>query len=334
MSKAASKPKKKTEQQPLGTGESEIFNDDLSVKPGNFPELDDANYPAKLKQELQKEQAEKDRQKDDCPPALASRRRIRGFHKYRTAAYIHDQGGRGHFNVKPDYGEEKLEAALGSGIINDKSYNTLSDDSKWKSAMAFPREDSPKPYSKEAQRFLLTNMNYKQSPAQKTDEDWVTGPWVPYQWTAHHLIPHELLTEKELGAAEYQLLMESGYDVNNGHNGIIAPMCDWAVPMHCVLQHLGNHPNYTGKVIGMLAGVKRSLGKLAAQVKQKKMDHSHAHAALLDQLTKIENELWSYLLDLSRQVVPEALQGNQLSHPHVAFVRNKGQSLYRFGVLT
>lgn len=350
--------------QPLGDGASDIFKQDLSVKPGHFPELDDVDYPAKLKEELQKDKQQREKEEKDCPPVTARRRRQRGFHKYRTAAYIHDQGqlgknGRDHYRKRPDYGEETLKAAVG---ITEKTREVLSSAEKWKKAMAFPQENSPPKYERGSRLFLLQNINRPNGKlalkqvmkeatqeqlergrkhllellAQKRDEGlYLTGAWFPYRWTAHHLIPHELLTEAKLGATGYQLLMESGYDVNNGHNGIITPACSWAVPMHCVIQHKSNHPAYSEFVMGELVNVKKTLDALAAQVEAQKdnpQDHKTVVADVLDRLTKLEDRLWQRMLALSRRVVPEAMRGNQSQTPHVSFAR--GKSVFPFGVLS
>ncbi|HYO54398.1 AHH domain-containing protein [Archangium sp.] len=287
---AKSKTNKKGTKQSLGDGASDIFNQDLSVKPGHFPELDDENYPAKLKEELQKDKQQRETE------------------------------------------------------------------------MAFPHKDSPSKYERDSKLFLLQNINrpngkltlkqvmQEASPeqlsgdkkqlkdllAKKRDEGlYLTGSWLPYQWTAHHLIPHELLSEKELGETGYQLLQESGYDINNGHNGIITPACSWAVPMHCVIQHKGNHPAYSEFVLNELVGVKKTLKTLASQVQAQKdnpPDHKTVTADVLDRLTKLEDRLWQRVLDLSHKVVPEALRGNQSQHPHVSFAR--GKSVFPFGVLS
>ncbi|RKH44952.1 AHH domain-containing protein [Corallococcus sicarius] len=322
--------------QPLGAGESDIFNPDLSAKPGLFPELDDVDYPAKLLEELKKDKQQQDREAEDCPPAIAHRRRLRGFHKYRTAAYIHDQGklgknGRDRYTKRPEYGKQALDGALASGLIGQKTYDVLSDEQKWKDAMAFPREGSPSKYSKDSKRFLLSNVNQH-----KTEQDkfYLTGSWYPYQWTAHHLIPHELLSEKSLGDKEYELLQQSGYDVNNGHNGIIAPACSWAVPMHQVIQHKGNHPAYTEFVLIEIASVKSALKTLADQVKEANppKDHKTVLADVLGDLTQKEQVLWNRLLKISAAVVPEALKASQGASSFVSFAR--GKSLFPFGVLS
>lgn len=322
--------------QSLGTGESDIFNSDLSAKPGLFPELDDVNYPSKLLEALKKEKAQRDQEAEDCPPVIAHRLRLRGFHKYRTAAYIHDQGklgknGRDHYTKWPNYPKEVLDAAKASGVIPEKSYETLSNGEKWKAVMAFPREGSPSKYSKDSKRFLLSNVNQH-----KADRDnfYLTGSWQPYQWTAHHLIPHELLSEKNLGNEAYLLLQQSGYDINNGHNGIITPACAWAVPMHQVLQHKGNHPAYSEFAQQQIASVESSLKTLADQVKSQTpaKDHKTVLADVLDELTKKEALLWKRILKLSAVVVPETLRGSQTSRPFVAFAR--GKSIFPFGVLS
>ncbi|WP_095986060.1 AHH domain-containing protein [Cystobacter fuscus] len=287
-------------------------------------------------EELKKDKQQRDKEAEDCPPVIAHRRRLRGFHKYRTAAYIHDQGklskiGRDHYTKRPDYGKDALDAALASGLIRQTTYDTLSDDKKWKDAMAFPREGSPSKYSKDSKRFVLSNVNQH-----KTEKDnfYLTGSWYPYQWTAHHLIPHELLSEKNLGDKEYELLQQSGYDVNNGHNGIIAPACSWAVPMHQIVQHKGNHNAYTEFVKREIASVKSSLKTLADQVRQQTppKDHKTVLADILDELTKKEQVLWNRLLKISAAVVPEVLRGSPTTRPFVSFKR--GKSLFPFGVLS
>lgn len=151
---------------------------------------------------------------------------------------------------------------------------------------------------------------------------------------SHHLIPHELLSEKNLGDKEYELLQQSGYDVNNGHNGIVAPACAWAVPMHQIVQHKGNHNAYTQFVEKQIASVVKSLKTLADQVKQQTppKDHKTVLADVLEQLTKKEQLLFNRILAISAAVVPEALKGTQSARPFVSFAR--GKSLFPFGVLS
>lgn len=318
---------------PLGQGESDIFNEDLSVKPGNFPELDDRNYPQELVSKLKQEQ-----QGESCPPAnRRPRTLLRGFHKYRTAAYIHDQGGGHnadrHYARWPAYEAQLLKKALEDGTISQQTHDVLASESTWKAELAFPREGSPQRYGRGSERFLLVNVWQHQS---KGDSFFLTGQHRPYKWTAHHLIPHELLQEKTPGKRNgldrdvYNLLVQSGYDVNNGHNGIITPANEWDAPLHCIIQHVGSHPAYSLYALKLIRNTIASLSKILDAPPR---DHRQALAEILENLTRCENDLWHHIAKLSENIIYTALNGEQATNAHI--VHQKGKKTFsRFGILT
>ncbi|KFA92786.1 AHH domain-containing protein [Archangium violaceum] len=344
MAKKNDKLKDFEDPQKLQDGESEIFNPDLSAKAGNFPELDDANYPQKLIQELKKKKDENDKEADNCPPERPPQTYLRGFHKYRTAAYIHDQkgghNGDGHFKKWPDYGTQVLEDASYAEIITPEQLALLKEQSAWEEHAAFPMNGLQGKYSRKSERFLITHVRqhkFKSVAVGKNNvrDRIVTGQHKPYRWTAHHLIPHELLQLKAgkkkqgLENDEYDLLIQSGYDINNGHNGIIIPGTDWGVPFHCIIRHCGNHAAYTTYAKELITDV---ISGLQALADEPPTDHKSALANVLQKLTDAEDELWLHVINLGKQHVPSALKGEKISAPQVT--QRKGKKTFsNFAIL-
>jgi hypothetical protein len=165
------------------------------------------------------------------------------------------------------------------------------------------------------------------------------GQRFPYGWEALHMIPASafyLKDEKDQPAFTDQqaaLLMKTPYDVNHGHNIIMLPKLAWGAPVHGLLQHPSDHPEYTIRVIKDL----QSLGKaVQKKVKEKKKDHKALVANFFERLKKIEDGCWDFLVDLGRSSVASACAGKEFDHPqskHVLFKALTRPTDYQFGRL-
>lgn len=132
---------------------------------------------------------------------------------------------------------------------------------------------------------------------------------------------------------EKKLLMQTEYDINHGHNIIMLPKLAWGAPVHGLLQHPSDHPEYTIKVIGMLQEVAKTVQKL---VKKKPPDHKDVVANFFKRLKKVEDDCWNSLVDLGRASVASACAGRQLDHPdskHVLYQALTRPTKYEFGRL-
>jgi hypothetical protein len=103
----------------------------------------------------------------------------------------------------------------------------------------------------------------------------------------------------------------------------------WTVPIHALIQHPGDHPNYTQLVMKELQKIARKL--------QSKIDQKGPHKALVEdvfnQLKELEDYLWDYLVGLSRDLVDAITEGQEFVHPHVRYAPEQGTSSYEWGAL-
>ncbi|ATB44489.1 AHH domain-containing protein [Corallococcus macrosporus] len=158
----------------------------------------------------------------------------------------------------------------------------------------------------------------------------------PYAWEAHHILPgsafyYELKDGPAFTYRQLRLILQSDYNLNHGHNIIMLPDQAWAVPVHALLQHPGDHPNYTQQVMEDM--------KAIAQKLQKAIDSQKDHTALVEdvfaQLHKLENKYWKLLVALSRAVVASVTAGKEYKHPLIRFAPKdkKAKSRYEWGAL-
>lgn len=161
----------------------------------------------------------------------------------------------------------------------------------------------------------------------------------PYSWEAHHMVPASAFDLKDKYGRpafkddEKKLLLKTRYDVNHGHNIIMLPKLAWGAPVHGLLQHPSDHPEYTKKVIGMLQEVAKTVQK---QVKKPPPNHKNIYANFFDRLKKVEDDCWDFLVDLGRSSVAAACAGRQLDNPdskHVLYQALTRPTKYEFGRL-
>ena len=138
----------------------------------------------------------------------------------------------------------------------------------------------------------------------------VAGQIFPYVWEAHHLLPGSafyyetddgpVFTEKQ-----YEILLSSPYNINRGHNIIMLPKNALAVPVHKLLQHPSDHPEYTQKVMKDLRGLRKDLQRLI----DTERPHKAIKAKLKEQLKNLESGCWDLLVALGRRSVERVASG-------------------------
>lgn len=178
--------------------------------------------------------------------------------------------------------------------------------------------------------------NFDPSAKDATGHD--AGQKWPYAWEAHHMLPGSAfyyvmkINGEDKTAFTYQqmrLILQSDYNINHGHNIINLPDEAWAVPVHALIQHPGDHPRYTQTVMKKLTEISEKI--------QQKIDQKQPHKALVEdifeQLKEVEEYFWDYLVALSRDLVDAITEGQEFVHPHVRFAPDQGTSTYDWGAL-
>lgn len=168
-----------------------------------------------------------------------------------------------------------------------------------------------------------------------------SGAKWPYAWEAHHMIPGDVFTHMKAGAQgkgepiftpeQYKLLTKSDYDVNNGHNIIMLPDENWAVPIHVLLQHPSDHPDYTQMVLTQCQSISENLQSYVS--KNKKKHKENMEAAIVRELTALEDDLWEFLVDLSQRVVNAVIEGQEFNEPEPVRFSKKDGTPYKWGAL-
>jgi len=161
----------------------------------------------------------------------------------------------------------------------------------------------------------------------------------PYAWEAHHILPgsafyYETAKGPCFTFRQLWILLQSDYNLNNGHNIIMLPTEDWAPPVHVLLQHPSDHPEYTQKVMADM--------KTIADELQKKIDQQQPHqdvaADFVQELEGLESKYWKYIVGLSRAVVYAVCAGQDFTEApgafeSVRFATADGSTSYPYGAL-
>ncbi len=158
----------------------------------------------------------------------------------------------------------------------------------------------------------------------------------PYAWEAHHILPgsafyYELEDGPVFTYRQLRLILQSDYNLNHGHNIIMLPDQAWAVPVHALLQHPGDHPIYTQRVMRQMRTIAKKLQKDIDQQK----DHKALTTEVFTQLKNLEDDYWDFLVSLSRAVVASITAGKEYKHPLVRYAPKdkKAKSRYEWGSL-
>lgn len=158
----------------------------------------------------------------------------------------------------------------------------------------------------------------------------------PYAWEAHHILPgsafyYELKDGPAFTYKQLRLILQSEYNLNHGHNIIMLPDQAWAVPVHALLQHPGDHPIYTQQVMRDMRTISQKLQK---EIDAQK-DHKMLVAKIFEHLKDLEEQYWDLIVELSRAVVESVTQGKQYVHRFVRYAPKdaKAMSRYEWGSL-
>ncbi|WP_174256801.1 AHH domain-containing protein [Myxococcus xanthus] len=158
----------------------------------------------------------------------------------------------------------------------------------------------------------------------------------PYAWEAHHILPgsafyYELEDGPVFTYRQLRLILQSDYNLNHGHNIIMLPDQAWAVPVHALLQHPGDHPNYTQRVMRQMRTIAKKLQKDIDEQK----DHKALTTEVFTHLKNLEDDYWELLVSLSRAVVASITAGKEYKHPLVRYAPKdkKAKSRYEWGSL-
>lgn len=181
---------------------------------------------------------------------------------------------------------------------------------------------------------LACNFN----PGAKGKDGTRAGQQFPYPWEAHHMIPESAFYRKDSrGEPAFKpnvmcALMKTKYDLNDGTNIIMLPAHEWGVPVHALLQHPSDHPEYTRNVIRKMQSIQKDLETVA----NAQLEHKGVDSSLHSNLLKLQDELWDMLVDLGRAVVDARYQNRELVHEHsrhVLFKAKRSGTKYEFGRL-
>ena len=215
----------------------------------------------------------------------------------RGSVYLRAQNGRGVYQqVDEEYVKEEF------GELNAR----------------FPDPGAPQNFDPGA-RHLTTGVKAKQR--------------YPYTWEAHHLLPGSAFYyENEAGPAftqqQYEILLATDYNINNGHNIIMLPKQAPAVPVHKLIQHPSDHPEYTQLVMTDLQVLSENLQALVDQTS----GHEAVKASLEADLNRLEQKYWKYVVGLGRKSIRLVSAGEQLQEASVRY-RAKSGTIYSWGAL-
>ena len=142
----------------------------------------------------------------------------------------------------------------------------------------------------------------------------------PYPWQAHHILPGEsfyceLSSGPIFTSEQIDLILKSDYNINDGHNIMMMPALNRHVCVHMLMQHAGSHNQYS---VMVMKGLKKLSDKLKKIVDQKK-DHEDITANVADELRKMEDAYWNWLVKVSRSVVMKMAGSIQYEYDPIKF---------------
>ncbi|MFY0562451.1 AHH domain-containing protein [Archangium lansingense] len=146
----------------------------------------------------------------------------------------------------------------------------------------------------------------------------LSGVSQPYTWRGHHLLPGEAFyTEDSTGkpifdkTENFDILLQTPYDIDHGHNVILLPYEAWAVPVHALIHHPNQHNDYSREVLQRLKSIDNEIDTLRGQGKK----HEAIVADVFNQLKDLETDLWNDIIDESRSAVRSAAEGQLYDGP-------------------
>jgi hypothetical protein len=172
------------------------------------------------------------------------------------------------------------------------------------------------------------------NPSAKAPGGKKAGQRFPYVWEAHHMLPgsafyFEMDGKPCFTAAQRRIILQSDYNINHGHNMIDLPDQAWAVPVHRLIQHPGDHPNYTAKVMDDL----RELSKKLKELADKGAKHEKLKEKVFERLQSLEDKYWNFLVNLGKASVKLVLAGKVLVDINVRYGTKKDPKKFKWGAL-
>jgi hypothetical protein len=142
----------------------------------------------------------------------------------------------------------------------------------------------------------------------------------PYPWQAHHILPGEafyceLSSGPIFTPEQIELILKSDYNINDGHNIMMMPALNRHVCVHRLMQHAGSHNKYS---VMVMKGLKKLSDKLKKIVDQKK-EHEDVTANVAEELRKMEDAYWNWLVKVSRSVVTKMAGSIQYEYDPIKF---------------
>ncbi|MCY1042221.1 AHH domain-containing protein [Corallococcus sp. bb12-1] len=159
----------------------------------------------------------------------------------------------------------------------------------------------------------------------------------PYEWAAHHILPgsafYYVLKDGQPAFTykQIRLLLMSDYNINHGHNLIMLPREDWAVPVHSLICHPSDHEAYTLRIMEEM----RKVAKRLQEVIDSGKPHGTLAESAFEALKKMEEQFWNLLTGISRRLVAAKVAGVRYvgrGSEHVRY-ENKSGTLYEWGSL-
>jgi A nuclease family of the HNH/ENDO VII superfamily with conserved AHH len=152
------------------------------------------------------------------------------------------------------------------------------------------------------------------------------GMRFPYIWRAHHILPgsafyYETKDGPIFRPEHFEILLQTEYNVNSGHNVILLPFEDWAVLVHALIQHPSDHPTYTQGVMTRLGAIAR---QLQASIKENR--HDQAKKDFLEELRSAEDDFWDALVALGGKVARGLISGPRYQSKLVKYETQGGKS--------
>jgi hypothetical protein len=142
---------------------------------------------------------------------------------------------------------------------------------------------------------------------------------------------------------QYEVLRMADYDINHGHNLIALPASGMSFfqPVHDLIQHPGNHPEYTKHVISEMQKVSQDLNKIAKKLGEDHPDMSAAVKLKFRGDKLLEDQLWDLLIKIGKECVSSVVQKRSIAleeeeEEEAALVKNKAKttdSTYEYSAL-
>ena len=172
------------------------------------------------------------------------------------------------------------------------------------------------------------------NPGAKLSNGKKAGQKHPYAWEAHHMLPGSAFYYKDKTGHcfepwQIQIILQSEYNINHGHNMIPLPDLARDVPIHKLIQHPGDHPVYTQLVMDKLHKIANELDKL----KSRSTPHPDLKKNVFKMLQKTEDEQWTFLINLGKAVAEEGAAGKKIKKAWVTYGTATDSNKYNWGAL-